>query len=225
MADEAPKSGSKRKAFAWSKDREEAARLLAEDEQTDIEIATRVGVTDRSLRAWKAHPDFKARVDELARELGAPALRHAIGKRNRRVAALNSRWQAMQAVIAARGADPAMQSIPGGSTGLLVVEEAETVMEGAEDNKKARVVPLKVKVDTGLLKELRDHERQAAQELGQWVDKIAPTNPDGSHEFDAGGFADTEVLGILRDVAARLGCAAAGPDSQGPEVAAGLLPD
>jgi hypothetical protein len=26
-------------------------------------------------------------------------------------------------------------------------------------------------VDTGLLKELREHEKQAAQELGQWSDK------------------------------------------------------
>lgn len=36
------------------------------------------------------------------------------------------------------------------------------------------------KVDTGTLAELRQIEKQAAQELGEWVDKVAPTKGDGS---------------------------------------------
>jgi hypothetical protein len=34
-------------------------------------------------------------------------------------------------------------------------------------------------VDTALLKELRAHEQQAAQELGQWLDKHEHTGKDG----------------------------------------------
>jgi hypothetical protein len=36
--------------------------------------------------------------------------------------------------------------------------------------------------------------------------KIAPTSPDGEEPYEPGGFEPDEVLGILRGVAARLGC-------------------
>ena len=34
-------------------------------------------------------------------------------------------------------------------------------------------------LDVGLLKELREHEKQAAQELGQWTEKRELTGKDG----------------------------------------------
>jgi hypothetical protein len=46
-----------------------------------------------------------------------------------------------------------MSKVPGGKTGLLSVVKRK---------------PLIVEVDTALLRELRAHEQQAAQELGQW---------------------------------------------------------
>jgi hypothetical protein len=66
-----------------------------------------------------------------------------------------------------------MAEAPGGETGLLTKklkvigfgENAELVAEYS--------------VDTGLLKELRAHEEQAARELGQWADKTEISGPGG----------------------------------------------
>jgi hypothetical protein len=54
---------------------------------------------------------------------------------------------------------------PGWKTGLMVRTEKQI---GAGE-KAIRVVEFAV--DTGLLRELRAHEEQAAKELGQWEDK------------------------------------------------------
>jgi hypothetical protein len=70
-----------------------------------------------------------------------------------RVRALENRWQRMHQVIDARAADATMKDVPGGTTGLLVRTYrsigGDTVVEYA--------------VDTGLLRDLRAHEEQAAR--------------------------------------------------------------
>jgi class 3 adenylate cyclase len=60
-------------------------------------------------------------------------------------------------------------------------------------------------VDVALLRELRAHEEQAARELGQWVDKVAPTSPDGGESYAP--FSDDERAAVLRAALARLGVA------------------
>lgn len=94
-------------------------------------------------------------------------MRYPIAKLRNRMQRLNRRWEKGHEVIEARAADPAMQNVPGGPTGLLVRtykqigvgRDAETVEEYA--------------VDTATLRELREMEKQAAQELGQWNDDHA----------------------------------------------------
>jgi hypothetical protein len=149
----------------WNTKRTRAAELLAQDELSDDEIAETVGATSRQFRRWKKREEFAARIEELREQFDIAVQRHAVAKRLRRVKALNDRWMRMQKVIEERAADPAMQEVPGGKTGLLV---HDVKVVGGGDN--VRVVDL-YQVDTGLLKELREHERQAAQELGQWVEK------------------------------------------------------
>jgi hypothetical protein len=145
--------------FRWSEAKAEAAALLAEDALTDEEIADRVGNTRMQLARWKRHPEFAARVARLADDLGAIAARQAIGRRARRVRALQERHEKMLAVIEARALEHA--GVPGGSTGLLV-----RTVRGI-----AGVAVDFYEVDTALLRELREHEKQAAQELGQWVER------------------------------------------------------
>jgi hypothetical protein len=152
--------------FAWNKAKEVAARLLAEDELTDAEIATQVNVSARQLGRWKEHPEFAARISIFLQEMGSASLRHAIARRARRVRALDERWQALLKVQTERAADPTMQNIPGAKTGLLVRR-----YKSLRDESGFRVVQ-EVEVDVGLLRELREHEKQAAQELGQWVEKL-----------------------------------------------------
>ena len=106
--------------FHWTARREEAAALLAADELTDEEIAARAGVTRRQLTNWKRHPDFATRIQAIARRIGDLAAKHAIARRHRRVARLQDRWDRLDQVVQERAADPQMQDVPGGKTGLLV---------------------------------------------------------------------------------------------------------
>jgi hypothetical protein len=152
--------------FRMTAQRCEAASLLAEDELTDLEIAARLGIGRNTLSAWKRHPAFSAKVAELAKDMGDRAARYAIARKTRRVAGLDDRRNRLLAVIEGRSADPSLASVPGGQTGLIV----RTVKSiGGGDN--AREVQ-EYAVDTALLKELREVEKLAAQELGQLTDHV-----------------------------------------------------
>lgn len=54
----------KRSVFRWSKQRRDAAELLAMG-LTNAEVAQRVGVTERNIYRWKKHPEFLSEVDHL----------------------------------------------------------------------------------------------------------------------------------------------------------------
>lgn len=176
--------------FAWTKPRIEAAQLLAEDDLTDAEIASQVGVTRAGLAKWKVHPSFAGRVAEIVAEIESEIRIRGIARQMKRVDALQHRWLLMKRVIAERSEADEMQGVAGGTTGLLV-RTFKVVGNGPD----AHVVP-EFAVDTGLLKELREHEKQAAQELGQWTEKKQVTGRDGSplipeQPFDYDGFART----------------------------------
>lgn len=64
-----------------------------------------------------------------------------------------------------------MPDVPGGKTGLLV-REIKSIGAGPNSREVEEY-----KVDTGLLKELREHERQAAIELGQWQESGQQLKP------------------------------------------------
>jgi hypothetical protein len=160
-------------SFPWTGRKAEAAALAAADDLTNEEQAARLGVARKTLDRWKAHPEFKARVAGLVAALEAAAADRGIARRLRRVQALQERWEKMQAVIAERAADPDLADAPGGRTGLVVRQEK---VIGGGDNAE-RVT--EYAVDVGLLKELRAHEQQAAQELGQWAEKREHTGAGG----------------------------------------------
>ncbi|MBV8071739.1 MAG: hypothetical protein JO270_17645 [Acidobacteriaceae bacterium] len=71
----------------------------------------------------------------------------------------------MEAVIEARGKDPEHQKAPGGDQGIQVRTIKGT---GGGDN-FVRVE--EYEVDTGLLKEYREYQKQLAQEKGDWTEK------------------------------------------------------
>lgn len=149
--------------FLWSNASTEAAQLLAVGELTNEEIAERVGVHTSTLWRWRKNAAFSARVEEHLEEIRAEIRRRGIGVVERRVDAFDRLWNKLHRVIADRADD--MKGVPGGSTGLLVRkfktlgsgENAKTVEEYA--------------VDTGLISEIRELGKQAAQELGQWVNR------------------------------------------------------
>ncbi len=163
--------------FRWNKQSELAADLLIQGNLKQDDIAERVGVTRRTIWTWRQDPVFKARVDDGVSEYQAEIRRVGLALMIRRVQSLCDRWNRMIEVIEARAGDPQMQDIPGGSTGLLT-----KTVKGVGRGEDFRLVAT-YEVDTGLLRELREHEKQAAQELGQWITKIevpvneAPADP------------------------------------------------
>jgi len=148
--------------FNWTNRTEEAAQLVADGQLTHEEIAAQVGVHRVTVSKWCSVPEFAAKVAELNEEFRKATANLAIARKEKRIAALNRRWLSMQKVVFERSETEAMQDVPGGRTGLITIGY-KTLGSG----ESAQIMPV-YEVDTGLLKELREHEKQAAIELGQW---------------------------------------------------------
>jgi hypothetical protein len=146
--------------WTWTEQRELAAALLAEDELSDEEIASKVNISWQHLYVWKRRPEFMERVTELARQLVSPTLRRAIAKRARRVRAQDERWRKLLQVIEERAADPKVQNAPGGKTGLLV-----RTLKALGSGPAMQIVE-EYEFDAALARELRELEKHAATELG-----------------------------------------------------------
>lgn len=151
---------------------ERAALLVAEDTLTDQQIAAACGVTDRTIWRWKKLAVFLAAVDAHRTRWRDEIEQQGIANRKNRVDALNERWRLMRQVIEERAASRDEEA-PGAGTGLLV-RQIKSIGFG-ENNQTVE----EYTVDTGLLKELRAHEEQAAKELGQWLEKHEHTGKDG----------------------------------------------
>lgn len=149
--------------FPWSPESEEAAQLLSVGELSTVEICEKLGICRTTLWNWRQNPEFAARVEEHLEEIRAEIRRRGIGVVERRVAALDDRWKRLHRVMAERG--ESMKGVPGGTTGLLV-KKLKKIGSGDDSELVEEYA-----VDTGLLSELREHERQAAQELGQWINR------------------------------------------------------
>jgi hypothetical protein len=110
-----------------------------------------VTTSERTTAKWRY--TLTVRAATIALEISSP---------NARVAALQKRWGRLRAeldlILDQRGAD--MDEVPGGASGLLM-----------RDHKGKEADRLVTRSDPGvvsLLAEPRGHERQEAEELGQW---------------------------------------------------------
>ncbi len=175
------------KPFRWTKRSERAAALVAEDRLTDEAIAEKVGIAKRTLERWKDAPDFAARVAEHVERFRVVVRSRGIAVIENRVQALQERWDLMKQIIRERAQAPEMAEVPGGSTGLLVRQIKLVKVYGSDEDEppgddeategetlhslKLSVPVEEFVLDTGLLRELREHEKQAAQELQQWTEK------------------------------------------------------
>lgn len=138
--------------------------LVAEDRLSDEQIAERLRMSRAGFAKWKKQPEFLARVTELREKLRQAVVDRGITERQNRVEALNERWRLMRQVIEARA--EAGGEAAGAKTGLLT-KTIKVVGTGKDQYEVEEWA-----VDTGLLRELREHEKQAAQELGQWAEKV-----------------------------------------------------
>ena len=165
-------------AFQWTTAREEAAQMLADDRLTDEQIASKVGITRRALAKWKNFPEFAERVSSIVEAERKAILKRGIAVKANRVGAQNNRWRKLERVMEARANDPLVRDVPGGDTGLIVPEPMLLKVQGYTDEDghfiptgESQIVYV-YKLDTGLLKEARDLEKQAAIEVEQWTERV-----------------------------------------------------
>ncbi len=164
--------------FRWTTPRLKAAELVADDALSDEQIAAAVGVSRMTLHTWRQHPEFIVKVTARREAQRAAIEAKGIADKQNRIAFLNERHVALRQVVKERGEDESIAHIPGATTGY-VVRTFKTIGVGPH----AQTIE-EHGIDTGLLKEFRAHEQQAAQELGEWVEK-KDTTLDATDKFIA----------------------------------------
>lgn len=172
---------------ALSANQIQAAQMLADGSFTVAEIAEQIGVKDRTIYRWQKDPEFQSTLNRHRDVLEAAILQEGIARKAQRIKRYAERLAKLDQVIEERGNDRQMVNIPGGTTGLIV-RQLKSIGVGAHNREVEEFV-----VDTGTLREIRELEKQAAQELGQWVDKGELTGRNGGAiQIDDVGLSDDE---------------------------------
>lgn len=117
-----------------------------------------------TLTGWSVAHAWQQRLADIAEAERQAIVARGIADRIERVKSQNDRWQRMQRVIEAREVrHPESDYAAAGADSGLMVLTVRHLPGGGRTEEWA--------VDTGLLRELRELEKQAAQELGQWTEK------------------------------------------------------
>src|SRR5437868_4117767 len=70
--------------FNWTRQREEAAQMIADDMESDEKIAAKVGCSRRQLARWKLHPEFNGRVEKHVAFCKERVLHQGLARKERR---------------------------------------------------------------------------------------------------------------------------------------------
>jgi hypothetical protein len=132
------------------------------------------GARQHAHRLMIRNPDVSLRVQELRIQIStqviAGVVAREISDRNARLGELQARWDwlrhELQGIVEERGAALAGE-VPGGGSGLLV---KQWMRGNGEDHPVCRIDP-GVLV---LIRLLLEHEKRAAEEMGQWGSEPAP---------------------------------------------------
>lgn len=140
----------------------------AADGLSNYAIAERLGVHPTTVLRWTYRPEYQRLAKEIHAATHADVLRMAVARKAQRVIRLQQRWIQLQRITDDRGQwfSENRPEVAGGATGLLV-ERLKVVGSGPH----ARTEP-EYEVDEALLRAERDIAKMAAQELGQWSEKV-----------------------------------------------------
>jgi transposase-like protein len=145
-----------------------AAVRCAEDLMTDESIAAEAGVSRQTLHNWRQREDFQDAIKAADAAMLAAALRLPIARKHHRMKVLNDLHTKALTVIDERAAELAY-SAPGMDSGL-VVHQTKQIGSG----QYAQTID-EFAVDTGLMREIRAIQEQAAKETGDWSENLNVT--------------------------------------------------
>jgi hypothetical protein len=117
------------------------------------------------------------------------ALKNGIARRERRVGVLNDLHNKMLQVIDERAKSKGMAAVPGGKTGIVT-----KTMKGIGKGEDFQAIE-EYRVDTSTIAEIRDVQKQAAEELGQWIRRTE--NLDLNQLFER--MSDSEIEAVIND--------------------------
>ena len=140
---------------------ERIAQYAAQGVYTRDAIAKRENMGRFALDQRLRSAGLQERIKFYRQKFAEEIFQQHIADKNARMAEYDRRWKSLLMVIEARASDPRSKKFPGGETGLLAIypiKLGKDIVQVAE-------------VDTGLLGELRQLEKQAAIEAGQWEEK------------------------------------------------------
>jgi hypothetical protein len=140
-------------------------------------------MASRAACAMKKEPPIARRIKELIERDTRKGMQVLISEREERLRRLQDRCDRMDAIIEARARKMGAE-IEGGESGLFVRD-----YKGQNANRAV------YKLDDTLLRELRAHEQQAAQELGQWTERREVTGALTVMSLDAILSGDDEQPG------------------------------
>ncbi len=186
--------------WKWTDPRERAAQLVAEDRLTDIQIAAKVGIAERSLERWKLVPEFRARVQEHVAKFRERITSEGLAQKENRVAFIRSRLAALRGIVRSRGKLPDHQTAPGETItqkGLQTreVKSLRVTVPSTDPelgDREALELIEEYAIDTATLSEERALLQHLATEMGQWKKQV---------EVEVSG--EVSIVDILRARRAR----------------------
>lgn len=137
--------------------------------------------TAKTLASVGSENLAKPEIAEAVAAYRTEVRRQGIRALENRLDEYEERWRLMRRLRVARAEDEAIRRFPGGDTGLLV----PTVKQIGGGDTAERVE--EAELDTGYLREMRELEKQASQETGQWTEK---------KEIAGAGGGPLEILGF-----------------------------
>ena len=158
-----------------------AAIYLAEGHLSERQIAQELSIARSTLQEWKQEPDFQDVQAEYEHQIRAECLSLSIANKFDRLQTLDMLYRKGKQIIQSRAerysaelaVDDAVNATrrifgdvtpPEAATGMLV--RTETVNASG-------MKTVNWSYDNALAKDLKDTEKQAAQELGQWEEKAS----------------------------------------------------
>jgi hypothetical protein len=157
----------------------EAASLMFMGQMGEQAIADRVHVDPRTLRRWRAMPEFIAELEQLHNDVCAGVRTNVLTFKEGRINAKIERYRALNQIIADR-ISYASAHLTGDRTGLM--------MRKVQTTKKSEFIYSVL--DTALCRELSRLEKEIAHELGQ--DRPEP-QPEPTTIFNRSALTDEEA--------------------------------
>ena len=137
-----------------------AAAMLAAG-RTIVETAKAISVDEKSIDKWKKTPEFLSMIQEATEVLRNRILSHGAAVKEYRIRAKRRRLGQLLCIARARGGDSTRGGAEWDKTGFMV-QRLKGV--GSGDN---FLLTTEFELDTGLLREISNLEREIAEEMGE----------------------------------------------------------